>query len=82
MSTLSSENNQDSSIDQCTRENNIETYDVHSPSQMVKKSVVTAPGINIKMEEVKQIGSLSSTGFGNPDVISIEVKREATDQSM
>ena len=79
---MPSENSQDNSIDLCTRENNIETYDAHLASQIVQKSVVTAPGINIKMEEVKQTGSLSSPAFGNPIAINIEVKREANDQGI
>ena len=43
---------------------------------------MTAPGIIIQNQEVRQAGSLSSPAFGNPIVTSIEVKREATDQGM
>ena len=54
----------------------------HSPSQIVQKSMVIAPGIKIRKEEVKQTGSLSSSALGDPVATHIEIKREATDQGM
>ena len=74
--------NQNRSTIQCTEGCNIETYNAHSPSRIVQKSVVTAPGIIIEKEEVKQTGSPNSSAFGNPVATHIDVKREATDQGM
>ena len=66
---------------ECAEGCKLETCHTHSPSQIVKKSAVTAPGIFIQNKEGRQAGRLSST-FGNPIATSIEVKREATDQGM